>query len=214
MAKKHVHDFIAFDFEYRVCEVCGETQRMIIDLNQVSEKTNWETTKEGKDIEHPFDYLVKESGMVTKQLDQFAKDWILQRSFTLAKAINLTTMDALRRVLSEGFEVGESIAQLSNRVESYFTENAKYRAEMVSRTEVIAASNAGAVDRYEKEGIQQKEWFAALDERTRETHLAAHGQIVGINEDFKVGGDSMSAPGQGSDPSENINCRCTVLPVV
>lgn len=150
----------------------------------------------------------------TKQLDEFARTWILQRSLTLAKTINLTTMEALRRELSLGFEAGESIVQLSKRIEGYFTENAQYRAEMISRTEVIAASNAGAVDRYEKEGIQKKEWFAALDERTRETHAAAHGQIVGINEDFKVGGDSMPAPGQGSDPAENINCRCTVLPVV
>ena len=152
--------------------------------------------------------------MAIKQLDEFAVKWIKLRSLTLAKSINLTTMDSLRRLLAEGFEAGESIQQLSKRIEGYFETNAKYRAEMVSRTEVIAASNAGAVDRYQKEGIQQKEWFAALDERTRDTHAEAHGQVVGINEDFKVGGDSMPAPGQGSDPSENINCRCTVLPVV
>ena len=146
--------------------------------------------------------------MSSKQLDEIARTWILQRSLTLAKAINSTTMDAIRKALAEGFAEGESIQQLSKRIEGYFETNAKYRAEMVSRTEVIAASNRGAVDRYEKEGFQQKEWFAAMDERTRETHAAANGQIVGVRDNFKVGGDSMPHPGGGSDPSENINCRC------
>lgn len=150
----------------------------------------------------------------TKQLDEFARMWILNRSLTLAKSINATTMDAIRKVLAEGFEAGESMPQLSKRIEGYFTENAKYRSEMISRTEVVAASNRGAIDRYAKEGIEQKEWFAAMDERTRDTHLAANGQIVGINEDFKVGADSMPGPGQGSDPAENVNCRCVVLAVL
>lgn len=152
--------------------------------------------------------------MLVKQLDDFAKAWILQRSLTLAKAINSTTMDAIRKALAEGFSAGESIQQLSKRIEGYFEGNAKARATMVSRTETIAASNAGAVDRYKKEGVKQKEWFAAMDERTRDTHLAANGQIVGIDEYFKVGSDYMQAPGQGSDPSENIFCRCVVLPVI
>ncbi len=149
-----------------------------------------------------------------KQSDDFAKKWILERSLTLAKDINATTLEALRKVLAEGFELGESLPKLTKRVEVYFEDNAKFRAERISRTEVIAASNRGAVDRYEKEGVQKKEWMAALDERTRETHAAANGQIVGINEDFKVGADSMPGPGQGNLPEENINCRCVVLPVI
>ncbi len=152
--------------------------------------------------------------MVEKQLNSFAKAWILERSLKLAKLINMTTMDAIRKALAEGFAEGESIQQLTKRIEGYFEGNAKARATMIARTETIAASNAGAVDRYAKEGIQQKEWFAAMDERTRDTHAAADGQIVGIDENFRVGGDSMPAPGQGSDPAENINCRCTVLPVI
>ncbi len=152
--------------------------------------------------------------MAIKQLDSYALEWIKLRSLTLAKSINKTTLEALRHELSLGFEVGESIQQLTKRIEGYFTDSITSRAKMISRTEVIAASNAGAVDRYGKEGVQRKEWFAAMDERTRDTHAAADGQIVGIDDDFKVGGDSMPAPGQGNDPSENINCRCTILPVL
>ena len=145
-----------------------------------------------------------------KQLDTFAREWIVLRSLTLAKAINKTTLESLRRELSLGFEAGESIKEISKRIEGYFEGNAKVRAAMISRTEVIAASNRGAQDRYQKEGIQKKEWFSAPD--ARPSHLEANGQIVAINDNFRVGGDSMQGPGQGSLPEENVNCRRTILP--
>ena len=152
--------------------------------------------------------------MTTKQLDSYALEWIKLRSLALAKSINKTTLEALRKELALGFEAGESIRQLTKRIEGYFDANAKSRATLISRTETVAASNAGAVDRYQKEGVEKKEWFAAMDERTRETHAAANGQIVAVRDSFIVGADSMQGPGQGSLPEENINCRCTVLPVV
>ncbi len=101
--------------------------------------------------------------MVEKQLDQYALDWIKLRSLTLAKSINMTTMDAIRKALAEGFAEGESIQQLTKRIEGYFTENAKYRAEMVSRSEVIASANEGALHRFELEGIDKSEFMAAPD---------------------------------------------------
>ncbi len=101
--------------------------------------------------------------MVVKQLDQYALDWIKLRSLTLAKSINKTTLEALRTQLVLGFESGESIQQLTKRIEGYFTENAKYRAEMISRTEVISAFNEGHLHRYEQEGVEKSEFYAAPD---------------------------------------------------
>ena len=150
--------------------------------------------------------------MTTKQLDNYALDWIKIRSLTLAKSINKTTLEVLRHELSLGFEAGESIRQLSKRIEGYFTENAKTRAITISRTETIAASNRGAQDRYQKEGVQKKEWFSAPD--ARPTHLEANGQTVGINDNFRVGAGSGPGPGQIGLPEEDINCRCTILPVI
>jgi len=121
-------------------------------------------------------------------------------------------MEALRRELALGFEAGESIPQLVKRIEGYFVGNAKVRAEMISRTEVIAASNRGAQDRYQKEGIQKKEWFSAPD--ARPSHLEANGQVVAINDDFRVGAGMGPGPGQIGLPEEDINCRCTILPVI
>ncbi len=132
--------------------------------------------------------------MPVKQIDEFARTWILQRSLTLAKSINLTTMEALRRELALGFEAGESIQQLTKRIEGYFTENAKYRAEMVSRTEVISASNEGAIHRYELSGIGRVEWLANPASCTE--CLAEDGQVYDI------------ADSHGRIP-KHPNCTCT-----
>ena len=136
----------------------------------------------------------------TKQLDDFARTWILQRSLTLAKSINLTTMDAMRQALAEGFEAGESIRQLSSRLEGYFTENAKYRAEMVARTEVISASNEGALHRYELEGIDKSEFYPSPG--ACEVCLEIAQDPIYVTKDAS-----------GVIPV-HPNCRCTFLPVI
>ena len=118
--------------------------------------------------------------MVEKQLDEFAKSWILQRSLTLAKSINMTTMDAIRKALAEGFAEGESIQQLTKRIEGYFTENAKYRAEMISRTEVSEAANEATLHRYELENIGKSEWLASPN--SCEECLAEDGKVYTTSE--------------------------------
>ena len=119
-----------------------------------------------------------------KQLDTFALDWIKLRSLTLAKSINKTTLEALRRELSLGFEAGESIKEITKRIEGYFEGNAKYRAEMVSRSEVIAASNEGALHRFELEGVDKSEFMAAPD--ACEICLPLDGKITPTKESHGI----------------------------
>ena len=100
--------------------------------------------------------------MSVKQLDSYALEWIKLRSLTLAKSINKTTLEALRNELALGFTAGESIQELTKRIEGYFTENAKVRAERISRTEVISAYNEGHLHRYETEGVDKSEFYASV----------------------------------------------------
>lgn len=136
--------------------------------------------------------------MTEKQLDQYALDWIKLRSLTLAKSINLTTLEALRRELSLGFEAGESIQQLTKRIEGYFETNEKWRAEMVSRTEVITASNEGALHRYELSGIDKSEFYPSPD--------ACDACLV-------LAGEYITKESHEMIPV-HPNCRCIWLPVV
>ena len=138
--------------------------------------------------------------MIAKQLDEFAKSWILQRSLTLAKLINATTLEALRRELSLGFEAGESIQQLTKRIEGYFTDSAPTRARMIARTEVISASNEGALHRYELEGIAKSEFYPSPGACEVCVEIAQNPIMI-------------TKDSHGIIPV-HVNCRCVFLPVV
>ena len=46
-----------------------------------------------------------------------------------------------------------------------------------------------------REGYRQKQWSTVIDGRERETHAAANGQVVGIDDPFRIGGASWHHPG-------------------
>ena len=54
----------------------------------------------------------------------------------------------------------------------------------------------------------QKEWVASIDSRTRDSHADLDGKRVDTDDYFKPG---LFAPGEGNDPAEVINCRCTTV---
>ena len=136
--------------------------------------------------------------MAVKQLDNYALDWIKLRSLTLAKSINKTTLEALRHELALGFEAGESIQQLTKRIEGYFSDKAKYRAETISRTEVIAASNEATLNRYEKENVEKSEFYPSPD---------------ACSDCLALAGEYPTKEAHGMIPVHS-NCRCVWLSVI
>ncbi len=131
-------------------------------------------------------------------LDQYALEWIEARSLSLATSINETTKAEIRKQLALGFEEGESIPQLTKRIRNYYDDAYKRRAPMVARTEVIAASNEGALRGYEEQGILKAEFYPAPD--ACEECLAE----VGVYPTEEAHGKIPVHP----------NCRCVLLPVV
>ena len=89
----------------------------------------------------------------------------------------------------------------------------KTNAQRIIRTEsTLAANYATQQTAIVAFGINnlEKEWFAAMDERTRAAHAAADGQIVDANRPFIVGGEELMMPGDVSgSPGNVINCRCS-----
>jgi SPP1 gp7 family putative phage head morphogenesis protein len=141
--------------------------------------------------------------------------FIEQRVQRFAQLVNQTTYDQLRTSLAVGADAGESIALLTERVNDVMGTRIRSSGETIARTEVIGASNGGALWSYQESGVvEKKAWLAALDDRTRETHREAHGQTVGLEDDFEVGGAFGPAPGQMGKADEDVNCRCAIRPVL
>lgn len=87
------------------------------------------------------------------------------------------------------------------------------QAESWATNELTAAANGGLQAAWNGV-VPFKRWSAVGDTKTRETHLAASGQIVPTGQDFEVAGVNAEYPGDPRLPvGERINCRCTLDPV-
>jgi len=119
--------------------------------------------------------------------------------------------ETARGELVDGFNNGESIDQLADRLRGSAAMTAR-RASLVARSTVVEASNAGSIATAKASGLDMhKEWIATSDARTRPTHRIADGQQVDLHDMFTVGGFSAEVPGDPSLPAqEKYNCRCTV----
>lgn len=169
-------------------------------------------------------------GMQFNVRNLLGEDWFQEYKMKFADDITDTSNETLHemfeKALAEGWSVPKmerGIGQLFDRwtqagadpVDAEFAleRQPAYRVETIARTETMRASNAGADALYKDWGIQQREWIATLDNRVRDTHREANGQVRGMNEPFIIGGSPMMRPGDGPI-GEVANCRCTLLPVL
>jgi HK97 family phage portal protein len=148
--------------------------------------------------------------------DTLTAEWIKKKTMKFATEVNDTTLNKLKTTLSEGALKGESIQQLSKRVKEIFKQRLTSGTKTIARTEVLGATNAGTTFGYKQSGVvAQKQWLSAKDSRTRDAHAHANGEAVDLDKNFEVGGEELEYPGDpNGSPSNIINCRCGVIPIV
>ena len=130
----------------------------------------------------------------------------------LIQGVSQETIALVVQEIREGVEEGEGIEAIARRLEEEVGGFNRVRARRIARSEVIRASNKGALEGARSTGLElEKEWVATRDSRTRGTHRRADGQTVGLEEAFEVGGFPAPYPAAATlPPSESVNCRCTV----
>lgn len=161
--------------------------------------------------------------------NELFNQWVERYGLVKSEELNQTSkkklLEKLRASLTESITNGESVEvmrkKLQESAESVFTELSTTRARLIARTETGASVNIGQVATYKASGIEQKEWLSALDDRTRDSHLAMAGKVVNIDETFEVenmtegGVDNMLYPLDPNGSAGNVcGCRCTCLPVI
>ncbi len=140
------------------------------------------------------------------------QEWIGERMRRHSKWMTDETRDAVTAQLRLAEAEGETSAQMVARVRGYY-DGIDYRAERTARTEVVGSSNRAAYEAYRQASIEKSQWWAYLDNRTRDAHAAAHEQVRALGLPFDVGGELIMHPGEGS-AGNAINCRCTIVPVI
>ena len=133
--------------------------------------------------------------------------------------ITQTTAKRMQAIIEQGLLDGDSINEITQSIFNSTSFDIK-RSRAIARTESTKAINLASVQAYNtamQDGINiRKEWLSARDDLVRETHQELDGQIVGVNEVFVVPstGQQSTSPSMFGDPAEDVNCRCTVLPIV
>lgn len=139
-------------------------------------------------------------------------DAIASFSSALIK-INDVNYETIRSILSEGYNNGLSLSEITKNIREEFDMWNSYRPERIARTEMLGVLNRGNILGYEQAGVGQIEWVSTIDEYSRDTHVAMDGQYINVGERFNVGGELMLHPGDPAASAGNIvNCRCTTMP--
>lgn len=123
----------------------------------------------------------------------------------LVTQVSDTTRDQIVAALRSGLEAGDSIPDLTKRIEESGA-FARSRAELIARTEVTSVSNNAGRESLqtwarENDARVLKQWLATPDDRTRDEHRELDGEEQPIGKAFSNG---LQAPGEP-------NCRCTLL---
>lgn len=130
---------------------------------------------------------------------------------TKIKGISDTTHETVKGHLSEGIAKGETVDQLSKRIDSlYLDQIIPNRSAVIARTESHSASGFASLQAGKVSGMSlNKVWLSLHDSKTRPAHADADGQEVGMDEPFIVDGEELDYPGDGS-AENSVNCRCSM----
>lgn len=110
---------------------------------------------------------------------------------------------------------GDSIPTMAKKI-SAVADMDRNAAIRNARTMCTGAENAGRQDAYTRAEdmgiIINKVWMATHDGMTRDSHMEADGQEVGIHDMFSLKYGELEYPGDpGGPPAEVYNCRCTMV---
>ena len=149
--------------------------------------------------------------------EDVVQEFMESEAGALIQSVSRKTVAQIQGALQEAMEPDEDgntpgIEEIARQMEEKVEAINRVRARRIARTEIVRASNLGAMEGARATGLElEKEWIAARDSRTRASHVEADGQTVGMDEAFEVGAYEAAQPAAASlPPAESVNCRCTV----
>jgi len=169
-----------------------------------------------------------------RQWTEDVLNFLMKKGFILVSEITSTTKDRMLKIVEDAIIKGygyKEIAKLfmqDSDIEGFLTVPdiqgyAEMRAKRIVRTEVMRASNIGAMQGANAHPFEvDKQWISARDNRTRRIprdefdHKEMDGQVKPFNEPFTSTGKkgepvvAMQPGDLSSPPGFTINCRCTV----
>ncbi len=141
-------------------------------------------------------------------------DWLSSRGSDLVDEIDSTTSAALKAALVDGAAIDEGLDALIARVDDVFKQAADYRAPMIGDTEATALSGYGTLAATKQAGFEETQWVTNHDQKVRKSHADLDGKVRRVGDYYETENGKAQYPGGFGEPSEDINCRCGIRPVL
>jgi hypothetical protein len=150
-------------------------------------------------------------------LSNYVRNYAGKKITSITESGRDQALKLIRIVLDKSTTEGWGAEETAREIRKSLTKDSipinQWRALRIARTEIVGASNQGAMLGAAETGTPlDKYWIATHDDRVREDHLDAEQQNPKeMNETFQIGTSDMQFPGDPTgDAAEVINCRCTV----
>ena len=135
-----------------------------------------------------------------------------------AAQIANTTGKSVQSIIEQGLVNGLSVREMADQMSASAVFD-RYRATMIARTESTRLINTATNQAYIEamaDGINlMKEWLSSEDNDVRPAHIELNdSDPIGPNELFEVDNQTAPSPGNFGSAALDINCRCTIIPVV
>jgi hypothetical protein len=150
--------------------------------------------------------------------DETMRSYLGSRLKIFSESVEGTTFDDISAALRESFEENETVATISQKLRDMFSDYSdKGRADNIARTESQSASTKADLEAVKQTGLDYKKgWIHG--ENPRDSHVQAEEDYgpdgdpgpIDLDEEFKIGDDSMDSPCNGSDAAECCGCNCSM----
>lgn len=141
----------------------------------------------------------------------------------MSESYNQTTLNALESRINDGLSAGESLPDITKRVEEVYDWTSEKRAAMVAKTESFRTANGALKEAWQQSGVVKTlKWYTANNPCPFCKEM--DGKIISIDDNFFDNGDSLTV-GEGdnaqsmsldygdvSTPPLHPNCMCFVRP--
>ena len=164
--------------------------------------------------------LSKRANKTEVNWGEWVARWFQTNTTHLIDGITNHSQLGLAKLAQLAVKEGWSIREYQKNASQLF-EVSERRAELIGRTEIIRASNAGSLMGAQETGFpMMKYWLATRDNRTRGTNPKDIFDHYSMDEDkgilldqpFNVSGENLQHPGDiAGSPGNTINCRCTLV---
>ena len=164
-----------------------------------------------------YDLEEKDGGPVfdlTPELEELLQQMV----FNCGTKVNETMIDIIYRTIQRAMKESWTVEDLTQMISHQVDEFMPWRSRLWARDQTAKTENWGQVEGYKQtEFVEKKGWLSMFAPESRDSHMAADGQVVGLDEPFDVGGESMMFPGDnsmGASVGNTIQCLCATFPEV